>query len=210
MCECCDQKALIPESDRVYVNGIWIDGEIPYIVDRFKGKTLLVMGTGHTLWSDVAQVYDKWQGWHFMTINRATLDFLDPIDHHVGCHPYDVLLFGLYRRAAYPNQPHVYTHSCRIHDEVSHEQHLIPQFLWDFPDYYHGSSVLTGVLAGLAMGYERIVLAGVPLEGGYYYNPYWYFPYKDTFISDWEKAAKVTSLSGLTRELLGEPKWLHR
>ena len=110
----------------------------------------------------------------------------------------------------------MYTHSCRIHDEPSYEEYLIPQFLWDFPDYYHGSSTLTGVLAGLEMGYEEIILAGVPMDngGGYYCCPFWSYPYAEAFMKDWEKAAKntfdgrVTSLSGNTRELLGAPKWL--
>jgi hypothetical protein len=186
-------------------------GDKPYIVNRFKGQSLLVMGAGYTLWEDLAKIWNTHKG-HLMAVNRVILDFADPIEHAVGCHPYELLLFSLWRREHYPSHEHMYTHSCRIYDEASYEAYLIPQFLWDFPDYYHGSSTLTGVLAGLVMGYEEIILAGVPMEGSYYCCPFWQYPYEDAFMKDWEKAAKnsfdgkVKSLSGKTRELLGAPK----
>lgn len=175
----------------------------------------MVMGTGYTLWDDLTKVWELHKG-HLMAVNRVILDFCDPLEHAVGCHPHELLLFGLWRRSAYPTHEHMYTHSCCIHDIPSYEEHLIPQFLWDFKGYYNGSSTLYGVLAGLEMGYEEVILAGVPMEGGYYCNPFWSFDYKDAFMDDWEKAKKnvfdgrVTSLSGLTRELLGAPKWLHK
>ena len=46
----------------------------PYIAGRFKGKTLLVMGTGHTLWDDLTAIWDKHKG-HLMAVNRVILDF---------------------------------------------------------------------------------------------------------------------------------------
>jgi hypothetical protein len=73
-----------------------------------------------------------------------------------------------------------------------------------------GSSALLGALAGLRMGYGRIILCGCPMTGvnvagGKY----------DSFQEGWkalekELAGRVRSMSGWTREFLGAPteEWL--
>lgn len=206
--------------DRIHGIEIGKDGvdggvplELPYITGRFSGD-LLVLGCGSTMWSDYAQVHHKFQG-HRLGVSRTILDFTEPLEHGVSCHPYELLLFTLYRRYAYLEHDNMYSHSCDIYDWESYETHIIPQFVWHFPEYKHGSSTLHGVLAGLIMGYDRIVLAGAPMDrSGYYYNPHWVYDYPAQFMADWERAAKtcfrgkVTSLSGNTRELLGAPEWL--
>ena len=74
-----------------------------------------------------------------------------------------------------------------------------------------------GVLIALAMGYERIMLAGIPLDNrGYCYAP----PNNqsmfesETLENEWKEARdevfrdRVRSFSGRTREWLGEVnKW---
>lgn len=74
-----------------------------------------------------------------------------------------------------------------------------------------GSSAMTGTLAALRMGYDRIVLCGCPLTGNAPEgNPY------EAFRLGWEDRkeellGKVRSVSGWTRELLGAPTedWLN-
>lgn len=74
-----------------------------------------------------------------------------------------------------------------------------------------GSSAMTGVLAALRMGYEKIVLCGCPLTGNAPEgNPY------EAFRLGWmdhreELIGKVKSMSGWTMELLGQPteEWLN-
>ena len=68
-----------------------------------------------------------------------------------------------------------------------------------------GSSTLLGVLAAIKMGYQRIILAGCPLEDEKYKN----------FQQGWqahldEYVSRVRSLSGWTRLFLGCPteEWL--
>ena len=73
-----------------------------------------------------------------------------------------------------------------------------------------GSSALMGVLAGIKLGYQRMILAGCPLtgknpKGGSY----------DNFQKGWQAhldqyAGKVRSMSGWTKEFLGSPteEWL--
>ena len=69
-----------------------------------------------------------------------------------------------------------------------------------------GSSAITGTLAAIRMGYDRIVLAGCPLIGNAPEgNPY------EAFRPGWESKkeellGKVKSMSGWTRELLGGPE----
>ncbi len=213
MCQFTEEleKDSIPVVKTQIVHDIEVNGELPFIAGRKKGS-LLIMGPGMSLWDDVAKVHSRFKG-DRMALNHVIIDYPDRLEHACSCHPYVLLLFTLYRRHVYSRFPHTYSHSVDIYDRESQENHLIPQFTWDFPEYYYGSSALTGVLAGLVMGYDNIILAGIGMDkGGYYYNPYWVYPYDERFLNDWEKAnkkcfhGKVTSLSGNTRELLGEPK----
>lgn len=92
------------------------------------------------------------------------------------------------------------------------------KWTWPFPG--HGTSSLNAVYVGLALGYERIWLCGVPLDdSGHYFDAPWV---KTNFSHEvagrqggpryWESAARrifkgrVKSFSGRTRDLLGEPE----
>jgi len=86
-------------------------------------------------------------------------------------------------------------------------------------DRWYGSTALFGVLAGLALGYKKIILAGCPLDT----NGHWYFEDSikgpdwttEDFMA-WEKFIsnpeheKVKSLSGFTMLMLGKPdkEWI--
>lgn len=106
---------------------------------------------------------------------------------------------------------------------------------WDIeqPDYHyqeitgeagrlHGSSALFATLAAIALGYEKIVLTGCPLDA----EGHWYFaPTKETLGPIWlgldfmawldfantPDTAKVRSMSGYTQKILGTPErsWLN-
>lgn len=106
---------------------------------------------------------------------------------------------------------------------------------WDMeqPDYHfaeitnqkdriHGSSALFATLAGLTMGYSKIVLAGCPMDS----EGHWYFEIKgkETLGPLWlgvdfmawldfkeqVEAERVRSMSGYTAKILGEAErgWL--
>jgi len=79
----------------------------------------------------------------------------------------------------------------------------------------HGSSAMFATLASLHMGYKRVILAGCPLdtEGHYYFEqsketlgPIWlgldFMAWLD--FAQLPDAAKVRSLSGYTKIILGE------
>ncbi|MHC5035111.1 MAG: hypothetical protein ACYTFZ_08750 [Planctomycetota bacterium] len=84
--------------------------------------------------------------------------------------------------------------------------------VWEFNG--QGSSGAGAVLAGLAMGYEDVLLAGMPLDdSGHFYDPpyirsnflaeaqerYW------TMLRDSVFEGRVRSMSGRSREYLGGP-----
>lgn len=98
------------------------------------------------------------------------------------------------------------------------------------PEFHHpsrwnqfssgGSSGLFAVRVGIALGYDKIVLAGIPLDGtGHWYDPPKAKPrpYLDRATRlEWaqlkqsQDAIKVRSVSGVTKTWFGEPTedWL--
>lgn len=94
---------------------------------------------------------------------------------------------------------------------ISHRNEL--KYPVDFVFEYKppsGSSALLGAIAAMSFGYKKIVLCGCPLEG---VNPkqssYAMFR-KGWTVHKNEVIGKVKSMSGWTKELLGEPtrEWL--
>jgi hypothetical protein len=78
-----------------------------------------------------------------------------------------------------------------------------------------GSSSLFAVKVARLEGFERIVLAGVPMNASYHYNDARPWMQHTAFVNGWRKRAPeirpfVRSMSGWTRELLGDPsaEWL--
>lgn len=99
---------------------------------------------------------------------------------------------------------------------IAHQQHREQSTGRDLVDliipceHPSGSSALLGVLAGIKMGYEKIIVCGCPLTGK---NDKQY-DYAN-FRAGWtaklsEIKDKTRSMSGWTKELLGEPteEWL--
>jgi len=81
---------------------------------------------------------------------------------------------------------------------------------------WHGSTSLFSAYIGLEMGYEKIILAGCPLDR----NGHWYFgnmpdnegpAWKDQSYEAWHefwcdtRSDRVRSFSGFTAEVLGKP-----
>jgi len=73
-----------------------------------------------------------------------------------------------------------------------------------------GSSALLGALTAIRMGYEKIILCGCPLIGSNGANQT-YEGFREGFIRKKEALkGKVKSMSGWTKEFLGEPttEWI--
>jgi len=75
---------------------------------------------------------------------------------------------------------------------------------------WHGSSALFGVYVGLGLGYEKITLAGCPLDSsGHFYAENHTVRWTGETYQAWlefakdHRASRVESLSGYTKQILG-------
>jgi len=168
------------------------------------GGPLLIMGGGRTLWADVAAA-EPWPG-ERMAINDAGAHFHGIVSHWVTLHPEYLPGWRAYRRGhCYGEGRTPVCHAARVAEGVD--------VAWPMENL-GGTSGLFACYVGLMLGYDRIVLAGVPMDNaGHYFDP----PRVATdFEAEgtaevWQQArdrifhGRVTSLSGRTREWLGAP-----
>jgi hypothetical protein len=201
---------------------------LPAIVGYYDERSLVIVGDAACVWDDLERFGCRDDGgrgsvrrigWEFMTINAACMKFPGQIEH------------------AYSNEPRVLVRciaAMRQEYEFEPPRHLhaIGEFIngkssnWVWPWNGLGTSALGACLTGIALGYARIVLAGVPLDDGPHNGePPWR---KTAFATSeaaggqrtdrenhWEKAmelafeGKVKSMSGRTRKWLGDAaEWI--
>jgi hypothetical protein len=166
--------------------------------------TALVIGSANTLEEDLRRAGELFTPDLIIGCNHAARDHPGPVDHWVTMHPDLFRLWVPERRAAGRPDAGAYWHA----------RHRIP---WDGVESrpvesWGGSSGLLCVAVAFELGCERIVLAGVPM-----------LPNCRHFDSDrrWDEArayhrawearlplmrARVKSMSGWTRDLLGSPE----
>lgn len=191
---------------------------LPEIADTYRGKKLVVCGDAACVWDDLRRFgaasaagrgcVEK-PGWDFMTVNRLVETFPGVIEHIYSNEPALLRRFVAARRQEYEFPLPVHSHSCN--PGADH--------LWPFGG--HGTSGLGGVLVGIGLGYEQIVLCGLPLDDGSHNGePPWR---KSNFTREcaanvatgrnqfWALAmrhafdGRVRSMSGRTMEWLGVP-----
>ena len=178
------------------------------------GGVLLVVGCGRHVWRDVEDFSAFGVPCHAALINDMILHFpvLDGMEvRHLVCIDHgDVEHFAAIRR-----------HNLSRHLErwTTHSGKGPCDCVWAFDNIDVYQSGAFAACIGLALGYDRIVLAGCPQDsGGHYYDPEWaeteHYSSR-TFESQWSGNAhiwqgRVRSLSGLTKKILGGPtsEWL--
>lgn len=181
--------------------------DLPAVRSQFRGP-VLIMGGGRCLWDDLARIDAAWSGQR-LAVNDIAGHYHGTIEHAATLHPEYMPGWLAYRDGHnYGNRGHVYTHSDKARPGI--------QFAWSGLDTVGGTSGLFACLIALLMGYERIVLAGVPMDnGGHYFDPPGMaspHPLDDrpnTLAWEWARdnvfEGRVRSLAGNTRFLLGEP-----
>jgi hypothetical protein len=174
------------------------------------------MGTGACLWDDL-DAYDAQHEGDRMGINDASnfypMMHSRPLIHAVSLHPEFLWGYCVYpdfvgaHRGFAPLQSHA-----QFRHRAGNSQH--PLNIWPL-QRDGGTSGPFGLIIGLLMGYENIILAGMPQDSsGYFYNPNMgtYF-HHDAYIEEWERLReavpmvneRVRSLSGNTKKMFGAP-----
>ena len=195
--------------------------ELPTIAGSCKGKNLIVCGDAECIWKDIeafgARCYVRRgivakPGWDIMTINKLVEVMPADIDHIYSNAPELLRAYVAARRGEYII---AFKNAWQSH---SHNEGAD----WQWPFGGHGTSSLGGVLVGIGLGYDSIVLCGIPLDDGPHNGEP---PWRRTGFESSEAAGdvdtgedghwknarlhafegKVKSMSGRTREWLGAP-----
>jgi len=182
-------------------------GPLPEIAGQKSGD-LLIMGIAACLWDDLAR-YDHLHIGDRLAVNEAMIHYPDRLDHGVSLHADQMygLAFKQYYHGARKGWPVIQTHAHIPNHAVTHVWPLTRD---------GGTTGLFATFVGLLMGYDRIILAGSPIDDSpTFYCSYPYHPdlsYGRQAIHDeWQRAiqgcfgGKVKSLSGNTKLWLGEP-----
>jgi hypothetical protein len=189
--------------------------------------TVLVCGDGATLPEDV-KVFESFGVDHDVyCINRSMLYFKRPIAHWAAIDAEESLWFSENLTSAVrPENGTILRHTIGwcpmgydIHWKVNQEfENETQKHVWA------GNSGYFGVLTALAMGYKKVILAGMPLDT----KPHWYES-NDKLGPNWvgqtyrtwidftrkhPKSDYVRSLSGYSAFILGRDEgikeWLHK
>jgi hypothetical protein len=191
---------------------------LPSIARTYHGKSVVICGDAHCLWSDLEAFgcRDDTEcgkvakpGWDFMTVNMAGSKFPGVIEHWYSNAGHLVERFMAVRRQEYP--PHFTVNN--LHSLGGWTQEWPRAWVWPWTG--HGTSGLGAVITALALDYANIVLCGLPLENQPHNGePPWR---KTNFVNEvrgdakhWIKVAtafsgRVTSMSGQTRNWFGYP-----
>jgi len=183
-------------------------GAFPDIAGSEKGLAV-VCGSGRCLWDDLESLGEH-EG-KIIAVNWAGL-FIPQEVHHWYSDESEGLFHWCQLRYKFPR-------GCHQQPAIAHTAKDYPHMenVWPWP--LQGTSSLGAVYTGLALGFDEIVLCGVPLDDkGHFYDPpdvktnfTNVVPDRDGELRFWRDAkqrffdGKVTSMSGRTRDLLGSP-----
>lgn len=175
-------------------------------VVRTPPRRALILGGAKTVWEDVEAALALSEFDCVIAANDVGAHWSGKLDHWVSLHPDRLARWILEReRKGYPNGFATWAHKklagCQIDNTTSD---------------WKGSSGLFAAKVALELGYNRIVLCGVPLsaDGAHFFDPKPWAAFQ-AFRFGWIAhrpllVPHVRSMSGWTQELLGAPdrNWL--
>jgi hypothetical protein len=198
------------------------------LAGRFAGRALLVLGSAACLWDDLAAAGDDgWVG-DRMAVNLTAINYdRHCLRHWATVHPQMPLFqrdipWWRHRRdrANRAFDLHGAAFDTRTRSISLASRNPAPADIWEWPypaRLRQGSSSLFAVEIGLVLGYDPIVLCGVPLDDSDYFFRRLTAEERETYgfrrrhcHATWERqapgwAGRVKSMSGFTAELLGRP-----
>lgn len=202
------------------INDIDIREPIPSIAESSDG-ILIILGGGKTVWDDYKRakklIGDR--GYEIMCVNDIAIQFkAEPIQHCVSLHKGFAVAVRALRKERSMLE-HVHTHCHKHGSQID--------FVWDIPNV-GGTSGLFAVKVAMVLGYKKIIVCGAPMDGtGHYFDPNDANENLTTKFHDksnimvWRQLReqgrhrvaekRVRSMSGRTRNVLGEPteEWLN-
>lgn len=189
---------------------------LPDIAGMYGGKGLVICGDAACVWTDLEAFgcrSDQGRGrvakpgFDFMAVNKIGETFPGDIEHWYSNAAGLIKIFVASRRQEYAQEfiPPKHTHSCN------------DGAMWRWPWPAQGTSGLGAALTGVALGYDKIVLCGLPLDDGPHNGepPWRSTKFASSEVRDgdqhWKRAremvftGKVKSMSGRTSQWLGSP-----
>jgi hypothetical protein len=183
------------------INGVYCN----IVNDIVKRGHLIILGTAENMWEDFEEANKKFPGADLMMLNLAPCFFRPQIEfkkiyihHWVSLHPEFFELSDCYLLSGM-----VIRHSTIKTPRVD--------YVWDVKQ--EGSTGAFATRIALAMGYEKVILCGIPMDGRkhIYDMPGTKLDWAEQdhcreswiFSKENEFAGRVTSMSGWTKGLLG-------
>lgn len=181
--------------------------------DNMDKKILIIIGSAPCVVNDVYQAARLISSavddsiLHYMAIGLNTMDIPTwSIQYFATYHPVDIEIAKIRREAAGGNIDYkVISH---IREEEDGDGRMIKYDVdMIIPlENPSGSSSLLGVLAGIQLGYEKIIVCGCPLIGNSSDTGYDYAKFQKGWTHKFREIKhKTRSMSGWTKELLGAP-----
>jgi len=169
--------------------------------------TLLILGTGRCLKDDLSKCNEPVVD--VATVNDAAMYYPGYTKHIFAIHS-EMIPHIKAMRAVRKYSSNSFTHTLYMPN-----RNHFSDFAWDI-NPFGGTSAMLAVLAGLYMGYDHVILAGVPMDNS---GHFWDIAEDEVMVgldgenirNFWKMMndevfnGRVKSLSGWTRELLGNP-----
>ena len=196
-------------------------------------NSLIVIGSAPCVFDDLAAAKKVYPDAEVMSINEAC-GAVENIQHMLAGHTVKAEAFWAYRTEKFPfwiERIRVHANWHRLNEAPRRDYPSVTDW-WDGAVSSGATSAGKAIRIGIKMGFETIVLAGCPMNGGGYFNqaetdrfekPFWKFGkctrvgdeksqqhrsivrYRDKFkqLAETEWKGRVFSMSGFTRDCLG-------
>ena len=175
-----------------------------------RDELLVIVGCARHVWDDLNHIPPSA---HRMAVNHIGL-YLDHVDHWASLHADMAVLFNQARfLEGCEWAKHTSIHARANYTNLHEAPHA---FIWEFSDEHSRTSGLFATLVGLCLGYQHVLLAGIPMDNsGNFHGPWDGSGWKHSNeheraqwvrwrLNNPEFARCVRSLSGWTRDLLGD------